>query len=153
MNLFGRMALIGVAVTAALAAPAATAMAAEPATMKTEANLRYGPTTKSPVLEVLPKNTRIDILCWDKGEPTFGSDKFGSMWLFADTGGWVHSFLVTPVDVERCADAIPVPGGGIFFKNCDAAEGFNSTPVQSFSPGYGPHLDRDRDGIGCEPGE
>jgi hypothetical protein len=145
MNLFGRLALIGLAVTASLAAPATTAMAEEPATVKEEANLRFQPTTKSPVLEELPAGTRVDVLCWEKGEPTYGTDKYGSMWLFTEFGGWVHSMLLTPVDVDECEDTIAVPGG-FFYKNCDAAPG----QVHSTEPGYGPHLDRDRDGVGCE---
>ena len=101
MNLFGRVALIGVAMTASFAASAVTAMAEEPATVKTEANLRFQPTTKSPVLKVLPAGTKLDVLCWQKGEPTYGSDKYGSMWLFTDRGGWVHSKLLTPVGVKE----------------------------------------------------
>ena len=163
MNLFGRVALIGVAVTAALTASAATAMAEEPATVKEEANLRFLPTTKSPILEELPEGTRLDVLCWQKGEPTYGSDKYGSMWLFTNMGGWVHSKLLTPVDVDECDDIIPVPSGsyylngdtipvpsGFFYKNCDAARAANADPVLITEPGYGPHLDRDHDGEGCE---
>jgi hypothetical protein len=67
------------------------------------------------------------------------------MWLFTDFGGWVHSMLLTPVEVEECGDIIPVPGG-FFYNNCDAAPG----EVHATEPGYGPHLDRDRDGVGCE---
>jgi hypothetical protein len=143
------MALICMAVTALFAAPAAAAMAQEPATVKEEAHLRAQPTTKSPALELLPVDTRVEVLCWEKGEPTYGSDKYGSMWLFTDMGGWVHSMLLTPVDVEPCGDTIPVLGG-FFYKNCDAADAAHAAPLLSTAPGYGPHLDRDRDGIGCE---
>jgi hypothetical protein len=146
MNPFGRVALICLAATALLAAPAA---AAERATTKQEANLRFQPTTRSQVLEKLPADTSLDIVCWQKGEPTYGSDKYGSMWLFVSTGGWVHSMLVSPVDVDPCGDTIAVPGG-FFYNNCDAAEAAHATPVRSSDPGYGPHLDRDRDGVGCE---
>ena len=34
------------------------------------------------------------------------------------------------------------------FVNCAAAR---AAPVRSDEPGYGPHLDRDDDGVGCEP--
>ncbi|WP_020522048.1 excalibur calcium-binding domain-containing protein [Catelliglobosispora koreensis] len=37
-------------------------------------------------------------------------------------------------------------GGGEAYDSCDEAPG----PVYRGSPGYGPHLDRDGDGVGCE---
>jgi hypothetical protein len=36
------------------------------------------------------------------------------------------------------------------FANCTAARAAGSAPVRNGDPGYGPHLDRDNDGIGCE---
>lgn len=37
------------------------------------------------------------------------------------------------------------------YKNCDEARAHNDAPVYSSNPRYGLHLDRDRDGVGCEP--
>jgi hypothetical protein len=37
-----------------------------------------------------------------------------------------------------------------YYKNCDAARDAGAAPVMEGDPGYGPHLDRDGDGIGCE---
>ncbi|MCC2956495.1 excalibur calcium-binding domain-containing protein [Massilia sp. IC2-477] len=37
------------------------------------------------------------------------------------------------------------------FANCAAARAAGAAPVRIGEPGYGPHLDRDGDGIGCEP--
>jgi len=37
------------------------------------------------------------------------------------------------------------------FRNCNAARAAGAAPVYRGGPGYGPHLDRDSDGIGCEP--
>ncbi|API59456.1 calcium-binding protein [Tardibacter chloracetimidivorans] len=37
------------------------------------------------------------------------------------------------------------------FRNCAEARGAGAAPVYRGSPGYGPHLDRDGDGVGCEP--
>jgi hypothetical protein len=37
------------------------------------------------------------------------------------------------------------------FRNCDEARAHGAAPVRRGDPGYGPHLDRDNDGIGCEP--
>ncbi|RPK76012.1 Excalibur calcium-binding domain protein [Streptomyces sp. ADI97-07] len=38
------------------------------------------------------------------------------------------------------------------FENCAAARAAGAAPVRKGEPGYGPHLDRDRDGIGCDWG-
>jgi endonuclease YncB( thermonuclease family) len=37
------------------------------------------------------------------------------------------------------------------FRNCAAARAAGAAPVRRGQPGYGPHLDGDGDGIGCEP--
>lgn len=37
-----------------------------------------------------------------------------------------------------------------FFENCTAAREAGAAPVREGDPGYGSHLDRDGDGIGCE---
>lgn len=36
------------------------------------------------------------------------------------------------------------------FANCTAARAAGAAPVRRGEPGYGAHLDRDGDGIGCE---
>jgi hypothetical protein len=41
-------------------------------------------------------------------------------------------------------------GGGRAFANCSAARAAGAAPVRAGAPGYGPHLDRDGDGVGCE---
>lgn len=41
-------------------------------------------------------------------------------------------------------------GHGVF-ANCTEARAAGAAPVRRGDPGYGPHLDRDNDGIGCEP--
>lgn len=40
--------------------------------------------------------------------------------------------------------------GGGAFANCSAARAAGAAPVMRGDPGYGPHLDRDGDGVGCE---
>jgi len=42
-------------------------------------------------------------------------------------------------------------GGQRAFRNCDEARAAGAAPVSRGEPGYGPHLDRDGDGVGCEP--
>ncbi len=37
------------------------------------------------------------------------------------------------------------------YRNCAAAHAAGDAPVRRGDPGYGPHLDRDNDGVGCEP--
>lgn len=38
-----------------------------------------------------------------------------------------------------------------YYKNCDAARVAGAAPLFRHDPGYGPHLDRDGDGVACEP--
>ncbi|MBS7671384.1 excalibur calcium-binding domain-containing protein [Croceicoccus gelatinilyticus] len=42
------------------------------------------------------------------------------------------------------------PGGSAYYANCAAARAAGAAPVRRGQPGYGRHLDRDNDGIGCE---
>lgn len=42
------------------------------------------------------------------------------------------------------------PSQGGAYANCTAARAAGAAPVRRGDPGYGPHLDRDSDGIGCE---
>lgn len=42
-------------------------------------------------------------------------------------------------------------GRGTAYRNCDEARAAGAAPVRRGEPGYGPHLDRDNDGVGCEP--
>jgi hypothetical protein len=46
--------------------------------------------------------------------------------------------------------AAPAASADVYYKNCDAARDAHAAPVYKGDPGYGPHLDRDGDGIGCE---
>ncbi len=36
------------------------------------------------------------------------------------------------------------------YRNCSAARAVGAAPVRRGDPGYGPHLDRDNNGVGCE---
>ena len=48
----------------------------------------------------------------------------------------------------------PTPPAGIpsgsYYENCTAARLAGAAPVRYGDPGYGQHLDRDGDGVGCE---
>lgn len=41
--------------------------------------------------------------------------------------------------------------GGVYFANCDAARAAGAAPIHRGQPGYRPALDRDNDGVACEP--
>lgn len=41
-------------------------------------------------------------------------------------------------------------GGGGIFRNCAEARAAGAAPVRRGNAGYGRHLDRDGDGVGCE---
>ena len=44
----------------------------------------------------------------------------------------------------------PTQPAARYYKNCSAARAAGAAPVRVGEPGYGRHLDRDGDGIGCE---
>jgi hypothetical protein len=45
---------------------------------------------------------------------------------------------------------VTATGGAVHFANCAAARAAGAAPVRRGQPGYGAHLDRDNDGVGCE---
>ncbi|MFP7706431.1 excalibur calcium-binding domain-containing protein [Trueperella sp. LYQ141] len=47
-------------------------------------------------------------------------------------------------------DPAPAPTR-TYYKNCTEAREAGAAPIHFWEPGYGVHLDRDRDGIACEP--
>lgn len=51
---------------------------------------------------------------------------------------------------SRIAPARASQGSGLF-ANCAQARAAGAAPVRRGERGYGPHLDRDGDGVGCEP--
>ena len=53
------------------------------------------------------------------------------------------------VQPQRAAPARP-PASGRTYANCTEARAAGAAPVRRGDPGYGAHLDRDNDGIGCE---
>lgn len=44
----------------------------------------------------------------------------------------------------------PARSGAVYNRNCAAARAAGAAPVRRGQPGYGSHLDRDGDGVGCE---
>ncbi|MFE7129880.1 excalibur calcium-binding domain-containing protein [Streptomyces sp. NPDC057638] len=41
-------------------------------------------------------------------------------------------------------------GGDVYYKNCTAVRAAGADPIRRGDPGFGPHLDRDGDGVACE---
>jgi hypothetical protein len=73
-------------------------------------------------------------------------------------GAMAIIYLNRPEMVQRLGAArngatapIAVPKHIESFPNCDAARAAGRAPVGQGQPGYSPHLDRDGDGIACEP--
>jgi hypothetical protein len=58
-----------------------------------------------------------------------------------------YDVSASPSRVTPTRDA---PASGAF-ANCSEARAAGAAPVRRGDPGYGPHLDRDGDGVGCEP--
>jgi len=54
-----------------------------------------------------------------------------------------------PAPPKTQAPVAPAPAG-VYYKNCTAARAAGAAPVHRGEPGYGRHLDRDGDGVGCE---
>ncbi|MET0290062.1 MAG: excalibur calcium-binding domain-containing protein [Pseudoxanthomonas sp.] len=52
--------------------------------------------------------------------------------------------------MSPAADA-SVPARAQVFRNCAEARAAGAAPVRRGELGYGVHLDRDHDGVGCEP--
>lgn len=44
----------------------------------------------------------------------------------------------------------PAPDAGTAYESCAAVRSAGAAPIRSGEPGYGRHLDRDGDGVGCE---
>ncbi|WP_097921871.1 excalibur calcium-binding domain-containing protein [Streptomyces sp. wa1063] len=75
----------------------------------------------------------------------------------------VVRITVTAAAPEATPTAHPTPAGNAskppkttdpapaYYENCDAARAAGAAPVEEGDPGYAPHLDRDGDGVGCEP--
>ncbi len=68
-------------------------------------------------------------------------------------GLWADAKAIPPwqwrLDQKAPAPTGETPSSGAF-RNCSEARAAGAAPVRRGDPGYGPHLDRDNDGIGCE---
>lgn len=55
-----------------------------------------------------------------------------------------------PASRRELVPASLTPARQGVFPNCSTARAAGAAPVRRGDPGYGPHLDRDNDGVGCE---
>jgi len=55
-----------------------------------------------------------------------------------------------PSEQKREFEPQRFSSGAAAFANCSAARAAGAAPVRRGQPGYGTHLDRDGDGVGCE---
>jgi micrococcal nuclease len=51
---------------------------------------------------------------------------------------------------QQAVQVAPAPATSAYYKNCSAARAAGAAPVYAGEAGYGRHLDRDGDGVGCE---
>ena len=65
------------------------------------------------------------------------------------TGGYHCHRGSSPASKRTLGVASRSSGGA--FRNCTEARAAGAAPVHRGDPGYGTHLDRDNDGVGCEP--
>jgi hypothetical protein len=54
------------------------------------------------------------------------------------------------VEPEPTRSPVEPEPADVYYENCDAARAAGAAPVYAGDPGYGRHLDRDGDGVGCE---
>lgn len=59
-----------------------------------------------------------------------------------------------PKSKPRSTPTVAAPqkttGAEVYYKNCTAVRAAGAAPIRVGQPGYGSHLDRDHDGVGCE---
>lgn len=56
-----------------------------------------------------------------------------------------------PVEVRQKSRPAKALGRAVYYPNCDAARAAGAAPIYAGQPGYRAGLDRDGDGIACEP--
>ena len=62
--------------------------------------------------------------------------------------GDYHCHRAAGSSARRLSLSSDAPGRA--FRNCSEARAAGAAPVRAGRPGYGRHLDRDGDGVGCE---
>ena len=120
-------------------------------TQASSLNCRAEPRTSARRIETLSEGTYVGVVRAENG------------WSLLDrsTPCWVSSsYLGSSRPVARPTPLYSGGGGGSgrraarqsswSYANCSAARAAGAAPVYRGEPGYGRHLDRDNDGVGCE---
>ncbi|MEV0375717.1 excalibur calcium-binding domain-containing protein [Streptomyces sp. NPDC050636] len=64
----------------------------------------------------------------------------------------VRGGTIVGADLREVTEPEPQPSeASSYYKNCDEARAAGAAPLHKGEPGYAPHLDRDGDGVACEP--
>jgi hypothetical protein len=75
----------------------------------------------------------------------------GSLRVFAGTYT-VRGGTIVAADIREVTGPEPRPSEAApYYENCDEARAAGVAPLYEGQPGYAPHLDRDGDGVACEP--
>ena len=64
--------------------------------------------------------------------------------------GGYHCHRAPAAAATQSHQFAPASGSGRAFRNCSEARAAGAAPVRRGDAGYGSHLDRDNDGVGCE---
>ncbi|MEV0114123.1 excalibur calcium-binding domain-containing protein [Streptomyces sp. NPDC050844] len=63
-----------------------------------------------------------------------------------------HGGTIIAADLREVTGPEPQPSeSSPYYENCDEARAAGAAPLHVGDPGYAPHLDRDGDGVACEP--
>ena len=81
-------------------------------------------------------------------ECTVGGRSVSDMMLATGVQQGGNGFTQAAAPIREARPAAAAAGA---FRNCAAARAAGAAPVRRGEPGYGPWLDRDGDGIACEP--
>jgi len=79
---------------------------------------------------------------------------FGRAWPLAAVRAELPASFALPLPAATAPNPpaiAPRPERGVFYRNCAEARAAGAAPIYAGQPGYRPGLDRDGDGVACEP--
>jgi hypothetical protein len=74
-----------------------------------------------------------------------------SIGIIVGAGAFIVADHIAPPRAQSAPLAFASPAPTSSDADCDAARAAGAAPVYRGQRGYGAHLDRDSDGVGCEP--
>ncbi len=86
---------------------------------------------------------------WKCPERVAGHDK-GVLEAIAEDARRKSAATSTVPPTTKAPSRVGSGSGSVYYANCSAARAAGAAPVYRGDPGYGSHLDRDGDGVGCE---